>query len=81
MHFCSAEKCLLLFLLMGKSLRLKKESIQKSMLTPGSLLFALLRFLSLGELVESFGCFLKFGDKVLNIIQDVVKDLLQREAI
>lgn len=51
------------------------------MLTPGSLLFALLRFLSLGELVESFGCFLKFGDKVLNIIQDVVKDLLQREAI
>lgn len=49
------------------------------MFTSGSLLFALFRFLPLGEFVKRLCSFLKLGNEVLNIIQNVVQDLLGTE--
>lgn len=47
-------------------------------LTSGTFLLAFLVLLPLGQSAEGLGCLLEFGDKELDVIQDVVQDLLPK---
>lgn len=47
-------------------------------LTSWTFLLALLDLLPPGELAEGLRSFLKFGDKELDVVQDVVQDLLPK---
>lgn len=49
-------------------------------LTSWTFLLALLDLLPLGELVKRLGSLLQFGDEELDVVQDAVQDLLQREV-